>query len=55
VHVVLEDFEARRIALDLVAGRLGDERRCFTVPSGKYRLATVEDPAGNTITLAQAL
>jgi hypothetical protein len=27
----------------------------FNVPSGQYRLALIQDPAGNTITFAQDL
>ena len=37
-----------------LAGR-GISAAAFDVPSGQFRLATIQDPAGNTITIAQEL
>jgi predicted enzyme related to lactoylglutathione lyase len=31
----------------------GISAEAFDVPSGQYRLATIQDPAGNTITIGQ--
>jgi predicted enzyme related to lactoylglutathione lyase len=33
----------------------GISAEAFDTPSGRFRLATIRDPAGNTITLAQGL
>lgn len=49
VLVGVEDTDA--YVADL-AGR-GISAEAFTVPSGNFRLATVQDPAGNTITIAE--
>jgi predicted enzyme related to lactoylglutathione lyase len=36
-------------------GGRGIGAETFDVPSGQFRLATIQDPAGNTITLGQQL
>jgi predicted enzyme related to lactoylglutathione lyase len=38
----------------VLAGR-GVDVEAFDVPSGQFRLATLQDPAGNTITFGQTL
>lgn len=51
VVIGLDDIDAS--IADLSGRGIGAES--FTVPSGNFRLSTLQDPAGNTITLSQDL
>jgi predicted enzyme related to lactoylglutathione lyase len=51
VTISVDDVDAHLADL---AGR-GISAEAFDTPSGQFRLATIQDPAGNIITLAQDL
>jgi predicted enzyme related to lactoylglutathione lyase len=51
VVISVDDIDAHTAEL----ARRGFQLETFDTPSGLFRLATIEDPAGNAITFSQAL
>ena len=51
VVLAVDNIDSELVAL--AARRL--DAQASTVPSGQFRLAAIEDPAGNTIVLSQTL